>query len=224
MKRSTLIVAGGSGSRMGGELPKQYQYLEGKPLIVHTLERFRRFDPQMQLVVVMAPLHRPLWEELVLAHEAATDVLLAEGGSMRYNSVKNGLMLVEDGVLVAIHDAVRPFVDQATIGRCFEAAGHDGSGIPVIEMEESMRMCDDQGGSVPIDRSKLRRVQTPQVFRSDLIKEAYRQSYNPSFTDDASVYEAMHGKVTLVEGNRENIKITTPGDLSLAKALIRFVE
>lgn len=224
MKRSTLIVAGGSGSRMGGELPKQYLDLEGKPLIVHTLERFRRFDPQMQIVVVMAPLHRPLWQELVRHHEAATDVLLADGGPMRYSSVKNGLMLVEDEVIVAIHDAVRPFINQETIGRCFEAAGRDGSGIPVIEMDESVRMCDDQGGSEPMDRSKLRRVQTPQVFRSDLIKEAYRQPYNPSFTDDASVYEAMHGTVTLVKGNKENIKITTPGDLSLAKALIRFVE
>ena len=121
---------------------------------------------------------------------------------------------------MGIHDAVRPLVSRETLTRCYEAADREGSGIPVIEMDESVRMLDGHGGSGHLDRSRLRRVQTPQVFRSDLIKKAYLQSYRPEFTDDASVYERLFGQVFMVEGNPENIKITTPLDLKLASLLI----
>ncbi len=224
MKKAVIIVAAGSGSRMGGELPKQYLELLGKPLIIHTLGRFRRFDPKMKLVVVLAPAHRKLWEQMAGSYELARGVTLANGGATRYDSVKNGLTHIDEGVITGIHDAVRPLISQDTLSRCYAAAVREGSGIPVIEMDESVRMLDHQGGSAHMDRSRLKRVQTPQVFRSDRIKQAYQQAYDPAFTDDASVYESVYGPVTLVEGNRENIKITTPIDMKLASLLIDSVE
>lgn len=224
MKRAVIIVAAGSGSRMGGELPKQYLELLGKPLIVHTLERFSRFDPEMKLVVVLAPAHKKIWEQMAGSYELARGVTLANGGATRYDSVKIGLTHIDEGVITGIHDAVRPLISQETLSRSYDAAVREGSGIPVIEMDESIRMLNQQGGSVHMDRSRLKRVQTPQVFRSDRIKQAYQQAYDPAFTDDASVYESVYGPVTLVEGNRENIKITTPIDMKLASLLIDSVE
>lgn len=224
MKTAVIIVAAGSGSRMGGELPKQYLKLLGKPLIIHTLERFRRFDQEMKVVVVLAPAHRELWEQMAGSYESARGVTLANGGATRYDSVKNGLTYIDVGVITGIHDAVRPLISQDTLSRSYDAAVREGSGIPVIEMDESIRILNQQGGSTRMDRSRLRRVQTPQVFRSDRIKQAYQQAYDPAFTDDASVYESVYGPVTLVEGNRENIKITTPIDMKLASLLMASVE
>jgi len=223
MKKAAIIVAAGSGSRMGAQLPKQYMQLQGKPVIVHTLERFRRFDPQMKIVVVLAPSHRELWERLVAGFEVNKGLILAEGGASRFESVKNGLSFFDrdaGNLLIGIHDAVRPLVSQDTLLRSYEAADSEGSGIPVIEMEESVRRLDKQVGSFHMDRSMLKRVQTPQVFSLERILKAYKQAYNPVFTDDASVYESLYGTLTLVEGNRENIKITTPTDLQLASLLI----
>ncbi len=224
MKKAVIIVAAGSGSRMGGKLPKQYLQLQGRPLIIHTLERFQRFDPEMKLVVVLAPAHKELWEQVVASYEIAEGVTLAPGGPTRYDSVKSGLNLIDKETLTGIHDAVRPLVSQDTLIRCYDAALRKGSGIPVVEMDESVRMLDAEGGSVHMDRSSLKRVQTPQVFRSDRIKQAYQQAYISAFTDDASVYETVYGAPTLVEGNRENIKLTTPADMQLAQVLIDSVE
>jgi len=224
MKRAVVIVAAGSGRRMGDKLPKQYLQMEGKPILVHTLEKFRHFDPEMDIVVVLAPAQREWWDELAATYEVSRGTTLAEGGATRFDSVKNGLKYVGPDLLVGIHDAVRPLVSRGTLERSYEAALRDGSGIPVIEMNESVRMLDKGSGSVHLDRSRLRIVQTPQVFLSDRIKQAYLQSYNPAFTDDASVYESTFGAVTLVEGNRENIKITTPHDLRLAAQFMDSVE
>ena len=224
MKKAVIIVAAGSGSRMGGKLPKQYLQLQGRPLIIHTLERFQRFDPEMKLVVVLAPAHKELWEQMAASYEIAEGVALAPGGPTRYDSVKSGLNLIDKETLTGIHDAVRPLVSQDTLIRCYDAALRKGSGIPVVEMDESVRMLDAEGGSVHMDRSSLKRVQTPQVFRSDRIKQAYQQAYKSAFTDDASVYETVYGAPTLVEGNRENIKLTTPADMQLAQVLIDSVE
>lgn len=220
MKKAVIIVAAGSGSRMGGELPKQYLPLQGKPVIVHTLERFRTFDPEMKLVVVLARAHKELWEEVASGYDICRGLTLTEGGPTRYDSVKNGLKHIGKEGLVGIHDAVRPLVSLATLSAAYESAQREGSGIPVIEMEESVRMLNETGASTHMDRTRLKKVQTPQVFRSDRILEAYKQDYNTVFTDDASVYESLFGSVTLVEGNRENIKITTPADLQLASLLI----
>jgi 2-C-methyl-D-erythritol 4-phosphate cytidylyltransferase len=224
VKKAVIIVAAGSGSRMGGKLPKQYLQLQGRPLIVHTLERFQRFDPDMKLLVVLAPTHKELWEQMAASYEIAGRVTLALGGPTRYDSVKSGLIQIDKENLTGIHDAVRPLVSQDTLFRCYDAALRKGSGIPVVEMDESVRMLDAEGGSVHMDRSSLKRVQTPQVFRSDRIKQAYQQAYKSAFTDDASVYETVYGAPTLVEGNRENIKLTTPGDMQLAQLLIDSVE
>ncbi len=224
MKKAVIIVAAGSGSRMGGELPKQFLKLREKPIIIHTLERFQNFDPEMKVVVVLAHAHRELWKEMAKSYEIAGGITIAEGGASRYDSVKNGLSQLDQASLVGIHDAVRPLVSQDTLVRCYEAALRKGSGIPLIEMDESVRMLDKVGGSEPMDRSNLRRVQTPQVFRSERIKQAYQQPYKKTFTDDASVYEMVYGAPTLVEGNRENIKITTPTDMLLAGLLIDSLE
>ena len=218
-RRGVVIVAGGSGRRMGGPLPKQFMELNGKPVILHTLERFLEYDPGMAVVVVLAPGHRIHWEKI--AAEGFPGIALAPGGETRYDSVKNGIRLMEPGIgLIGIHDAVRPLVSVPTLDRCYTSAERTGSGIPVIEVDETIRIMKDGGHSEHMDRSLLRRVQTPQVFMGEQIREAYRLPYHPAFTDDASVYESMYGEVSLVAGNPENIKITTPADLMLASLLM----
>jgi 2-C-methyl-D-erythritol 4-phosphate cytidylyltransferase len=220
MKKAVIIVAAGAGNRMGTRLPKQYLHLRDKPIIVHTLEKFLSFDPRIKLIVVLARDHQEHWERVAASFEAARGIVLAQGGSTRYDSVKNGLDHVEGEDLLGIHDAVRPLVSMDTLTRCYDSAERKGSGIPVVEMVESVRVVEGKGHSRHLDRSSLRIVQTPQVFRSEQIMEAYREPYNPGYTDDASVYETRFGAVSLVEGNRENIKITTPQDLQLADLLM----
>ena len=217
---AVVIVAGGSGRRMERDIPKQYLDLQGKPLIIHTLEKFLQFDPGMKVVLVMASGHRKFWDVISISYDQSSGIVVAAGGETRYDSVKNGLQYIDDGLIVGIHDAVRPFVSPGTIARCYAAAGETGSGIPVMEMDESVRMIQFSNRSIHMDRLKLRRVQTPQVFKSEMIKDAYRQPFDPAFTDDASVFESQYENITLVEGNPENIKITTPTDLQLASVLI----
>ena len=209
---------------MGGPLPKQYQDLDGKPLIVHTLVKFLRFDPHMEVVIVLAENHRPQWEAIAKKHVHIRGLKLATGGASRFHSVRNGLELIEKGRIVGIHDAVRPFVSSKTLERCYLMAEKTGGAIPVVDMDESVRMIEAKKASVHMDRSLLKRVQTPQVFQSELIKEAYQKANHSDFTDDASVYEAHVGKISLVEGNNQNIKITTPTDMKLAALLIQSAE
>jgi len=217
---AVVIVAGGSGRRMEQDIPKQYLDLHGNPLIIHTLEKFLQFDQGIKVILIIAPGHRKLWDVISISYERSSGIVVAQGGETRYESVKNGLQYIEDGLIVGIHDAVRPFVSPETIARCYTAASESGSGIPVMEMDESVRMIQSSNKSVHMDRTKLRRVQTPQAFKSEMIKNAYRQPFDPAFTDDASVFESQYESVTLVEGNRENIKITTPTDMLLASVLI----
>jgi 2-C-methyl-D-erythritol 4-phosphate cytidylyltransferase len=220
VKNAVVIVAGGSGVRMGGNVPKQYMDLQGKPLLIHTMEKFLSYDPAMKIILVLASGHRKFWDVISLSYPYVKNVEVAAGGLSRFESVKNGLQIIEDGVVVGIHDAVRPFVNHLTIKRCYATARKEGSAIPVIEMDESVRMIKSGGRSSQLDRSTLRRIQTPQVFQSALIKKAYQQQKDHNFTDDGSVYESVFGHVSLVEGNRENIKITTPVDLEFAKLLM----
>ena len=224
MRKAVVIVAGGSGKRMGGDRPKQYLELAGLPLIVHSIRKFLHFDAGMEMVVVLAPSHREYWKDISEKHALPSGISLAQGGASRFESVRNGLDLVEEGLVVGIHDAVRPLVSLGTLERTYEAAMSKGSGIPVIPLDDSVRMLQGAEGSVVVDRSLLRRVQTPQVFQSTLIKEAYRKNVDPKVTDDARVYESQFGHVNLVEGNRENIKITTPADLVMAGSLIQSAE
>ena len=214
-----VLVAGGSGSRMGGPVPKQYLPLQGKPVIIHTLEKFYQYDPQIKIVVVVAKKHRKLWDQISASYEIARGCEVVTGGENRYDSVRNGLQLIPDGCIVGIHDAVRPLVSQETIGQCYSAALQSGSGIPVLEMDDSVRMINARG-SENLDRTRLRRVQTPQVFRSEQIRKAYEHGFPSWVTDDASVYESLHGELTLVPGNQENIKITNASDLRFASMMI----
>ena len=217
---AVVIVAGGAGHRMGSEIPKQYLELDGRPVILHTLERFLEFDPHIHVVFVIAKAHRKYWEKITRNEPSLERFDVATGGETRYQSVLNGLQCVKDGWIVGIHDAVRPFVSQATLERCFSTAKETGSAIPVTDMEETVRSVTEKGGSEHMDRTRLKRVQTPQVFRAELIREAYENTRIPDYTDDASVFETIHSQVTLVEGNRENIKITSPLDLQLATLLL----
>jgi len=217
-----VLVAAGKGSRMGGDTPKPYIRLAGKPLIIHTLEKFFEFDTSIRVTVVIGPGHRAFWEEAAKDWPLAQSIRLVTGGGTRLASVRNGLNTVEEEWIVGIHDAVRPLVSLETIGRCFRAARQSGSGIPVIDMEDSVRRVTGEGNSEIIERVGLKRVQTPQVFHAGRLKKAYREVPDDphAFTDDASVFESSYGQVTLVEGNHENIKITTPADLNFAASMI----
>lgn len=229
MKKFVLIVAGGKGLRMGGELPKQFIPFAGKPVLMHTLEAFHRWDASAGLVLVLPEGHRAYWEMLCREIGCRTPHRIAPGGATRFESVRNGLALLEEEitkasagekVLIGVHDGVRPFVSADVIAACFEEAARSGAAVPVVPMIDSLRE-GDAAGSRPVDRSRYFAVQTPQVFDGALLRAAYRQPFSPRFTDDASVVEAMGEKVKMVAGSRENIKLTTPFDLRLAEALFR---
>lgn len=219
MKHTALIVAGGKGLRMGSELPKQFLPIDGKPVLMHTLEAFRRFDPEIDLILVLPEEQQEYWKQLCDRHHFTLRHLIANGGETRFHSVKNGLALVSGGGLVGVHDGVRPFVSQEVIRRCYDKAATEKAVIPVVDVVETVRQV-TESGSRTVNRDDYKLVQTPQVFDSDLLRRAYAQDFMPFFTDDASVVEAMGVPVYLVEGNRENIKLTTPFDLKIATALL----
>ena len=218
MKKHIIIVAGGKGLRMGGDIPKQFLPICGKPVLMRTLEAFHAYDASMHLILVLPVSQQAYWKQLCeeyqfdLAHE------IADGGETRFHSVKNGLSLVKEDGLVGVHDGVRPFVSQEVIARCYEEALSLKAVIPVIGVVETVRHLTEEG-SETVSRDQYKLVQTPQVFDSVLLNQAYQQPYTELFTDDASVVEALGKEVHLVEGNRENIKLTTPFDLKLAELL-----
>lgn len=222
-KQSVVIVAGGSGLRAGTELPKQFVEIGGKPMMMHTIEVFFRYSNQIKIVVVLHPDYFDLWTRLCQMHDFRIPHSVVKGGETRFHSVKNGLSLIEDDEIVAIHDAARPFVALQVINNAFEEASsrHCGA-IPVVDEKNSIRMV-VQGGSKSIDRSTLKLVQTPQVFPANLLKNAYRTEYNDSFTDDATVAEAAGIDIHLIDGNEENLKITTPVDFKFAEALLNSI-
>lgn len=218
MKRATIIVAGGSGQRMGGCLPKQFMEVGGKPVLLRTIEAFYAFDPQMMLVVVLPATQIDLWNDLLKQHQSSIPHVLTEGGSTRFESVKNGInVLPEDVELVGVHDGVRPFVSLDTLTRCY--SNEKPAIVPVVPMYDSLRQL-TEGGNNSVDRSAYVAVQTPQVFRASLLRKAYAQPYSVLYTDDASVVEALGESIELTEGNRENIKLTTPFDLIIAEGII----
>lgn len=227
MNRYVIIVAGGRGLRMGGSLPKQFIPLEGKPVLMHTLETFHCWDATARLVLVLPADQQSYWAMLCREIGCRVPHTVATGGETRFHSVRNGLQAVralpgfsENEALVAVHDGVRPFVAPAVIESCFGEAERTGAAIPVLPLIESLREKLDDGSSRPVDRSRFVSVQTPQVFRATLLRDAYDQPYTPLFTDDASVIEAAGHPVALVDGNRENIKLTTPADLEMARAIL----
>ncbi len=219
MQLYVVIVAGGSGKRMGAEIPKQFLELAGRPVLMHTIERFKSFNESIEIITVLPENQLRHWVELQARFKFTVPQTLVKGGSARFYSVRNGLEFVNDPGLVAIHDGVRPFVTIDTIKKCFDTAEKLGNAIPAVPVAESLRMLTETG-SRPVNRLNIRQIQTPQVFNAGLLKKAYRQDYKHEFTDDATVLESIGEKINLVEGNRENIKITNPEDLVISKALL----
>lgn len=217
-----VIVAGGSGKRMGMDTPKQFLELAGRPVLMHTIERFREFSSSIEIITVLPENQLRFWADLQKKYSFDVPHTLVKGGSKRFMSVRNGLGFVNSPGLVAIHDGVRPLVRLETIKRCFETAGIYGNAVPVISPADSLRI-DTEKGNNPINRMQVKQVQTPQVFDVEKIKNAYKQNFDPSFTDDATVLEKTGEKIHLVEGNRENIKITNPEDLFIAQTLLSFI-
>ena len=219
-----IIVAGGKGLRMGSDIPKQFLPIGGKPVLMRTLERFREYSEDLQIILVLPEAQQAYWQELCKEYDFQVDYQIANGGQTRFHSVQNGLALIPDDAegVVGVHDGVRPFPSIEVICSCYETARMAKAVIPVIPIVETVRELTGTGpvSSITVPRDHYRLVQTPQTFDIQLLKAANRQPYNDGFTDDASVVESYGHQITLVEGNRENIKITTPYDITVAEAII----
>ena len=222
-----IIVAGGKGLRMGSDIPKQFLPIGGKPVLMRTLERFRAYSSALQIILVLPEAQQDYWRKLCEDYHFDVEHQLANGGQTRFHSVQNGLALVPDDAegVVGVHDGVRPFPSIEVIRNCYETARTAKAVIPVIPVVETVRQLFSNGQqdlrtSKTVPRDEYRLVQTPQTFDIQLLKAANKQPYNDGFTDDASVVESYGHAITLVEGNRENIKITTPYDLKIAEILI----
>lgn len=213
-----IIVAGGKGLRMGGEIPKQFLPIGGKPILMRTLERFRAYSETLEIILVLPKDQQDYWLQLCKDYHFQMNYRMTDGGETRFHSVQHGLALIPDDAegVVGVHDGVRPFPSLEVIRNCYETARKKKAVIPVIPVVETLRHITE--GTKP--RGDYRLVQTPQTFDIQLLKAANRQPYNDGFTDDASVVETFGFDITLVEGNRENIKITTPYDLKIAEVLI----
>ena len=216
---AVIIVAGGTGSRMNTELPKQLLEIHGKPVIVYSIEKFIFFTKDIQVIISLHADYFELFEKIKSKYNL--NIQVVQGGETRYQSVKNALSVLNENVtLVAVHDAARPLVSIQTIEKTFAAAKQQGAAIPVIDMNESLREV-DENNSRAVDRTRFKVVQTPQCFKKDILVSAYNMPYNHLFTDDASVVEKNGHKIFLTEGNKENIKITYPQDLKLAEMLLK---
>lgn len=219
MKKYVIIVAGGKGIRMSSDLPKQFLKLGEKPILMHTIQRFAEYDPTIKIILVLPQDQQDYWKGLCRQYDFMVPHKIANGGDTRFQSVKNGLAFIRERGLVGIHDGVRPFVTTEVIDRCYKTAETAGAVIPVIDIVETVREVLPEG-SRSVNRNLYKIVQTPQVFQNDLLLRAYNQLYREEYTDDATVVESCDIKVTLVEGNRENIKITTPFDLMLGEEIL----
>jgi len=219
VKQAVIFVAGGTGTRMGSPLPKQFLTLNNTPILIHTLRNFFSFNRNFEMIVVMHHDYISFWKELCLQFENVPEHTVVAGGEERFHSVKNGIEAVSSDVKhIAIHDAVRPLVSHETLTRCFNTLNEHNAVVPAIPINDSIR---EVHGILnkSVDRSLYKRIQTPQCFESMVLKEAYSKPFSPLFTDDASVVEAIGHSVFLVEGNLENIKITSPIDLIVGESL-----
>lgn len=213
-----IIVAGGKGLRMGSDIPKQFLPIGGKPVLMRTIDRFREYSADLQIILVLPKAQQEYWQQLCKDYDFQVDYQLADGGETRFHSVQHGLAFIPDDTkgVVGVHDGVRPFPSIDVIRNCYETARTAKAVIPVIPVVETLRHITEGTKA----RADYRLVQTPQCFDIQLLISANRQPYNDGFTDDASVVEAYGYPITLVDGNRENIKITTPYDLKIAEVLI----
>lgn len=218
MKKIAVIVAGGSGTRMQSDVPKQFLQLKGRNILERSIAAFLEAYTDMQVIVVL-PKEFLLYES-VLPLRSHQRVLVTEGGPTRFHSVQNGLKLVPENAVVFVHDAVRCLVTTSLIRRCYDHAMEKGNAIPAVAVKDSIRLTDDHGYSKPLDRNRVRMIQTPQTFKSEYLLAAYQQVYNDTFTDEATVIEKFGLLVHLVEGEETNIKITVPNDLLIAEKIL----
>jgi 2-C-methyl-D-erythritol 4-phosphate cytidylyltransferase len=220
IKRYAIIVAGGTGARMNSPVPKQFLKLDGKPILLLTINKFLDTDPNIEIILVLPQDHLKYWEQLCSENMYHKPVKIAFSGESRFHSVKNGLEFVTEDGIVAIHDAVRPLVSSKTILATYKAAEMYGNAVPAVPINDSIRQIESTR-TIAVDRARYCATQTPQCFRSDIIKKAYQQEYHYTYTDDAMVVEAMGEPIRLVDGNPENIKITSPKDLLIAEVLLK---
>jgi len=220
MKKYTIIVAGGSGNRMNTNVPKQFMLLAGKPVLMHTIQRFFDADPSSEIIVVLPQSEINRWKELCTQYSFTVSHHITEGGENRFHSVKIGLALVNENSVVAIHDGVRPFVTADLINRAFSEAEEHGNAVPAIPVNESIRKVEGYTNEI-MDRDSFVIIQTPQCFTSEILKKAYSSGYKNIYTDDASVVESCGEKIHLLEGERENIKITYPVDLLFGESILK---
>lgn len=228
-KKHLVLVAAGSGERMGSRLPKQFLEFDGKCILHHTLERFMAAEPELEVTVVLNRDFFDYWKNYCREHNIICRQHLVAGGITRYHSVRNALDRIPDGAVVAVHDGVRPFVSEELIRRMFDLSCDCPALIPVMPCTDTIKVLDCKTvdgkkvyGTVPgevVDRSRLFGAQTPQIFHSEVLKKAYLQPYDTAFTDDASVVQKDNARLSYIEGERLNIKITTPQDLILARAI-----
>lgn len=216
-----IIVAGGKGTRMGASIPKQFLPVNGLPVLMQTIKRFKECGDGLEIIIVLPKEQHEYWYELCKKHRFTSTYTVAEGEETRFHSVKNGLAMIPDDAegIVGVHDGVRPFPSVEVIRNCYETARTAKAVVPVIPVVETLIHIDGQGNSETVPRDSYRLVQTPQAFDIQLLKRAYKQPYQDSFTDDASVVDSIGQEITLIDGNRENIKITTPFDLRMARIL-----
>jgi len=218
VKKYIIIVAGGSGSRMGSATPKQFLELLGLPILMHTLKKFQQTVVGGEIILALREKEQSTWQSLCQKHQFDVPHQIVNGGESRFHSVQNALQKVKEKSIVSIHDGVRPLVSETVINNCIQSAEKFGAAIPTLPLQDSIRKISDNGSKIA-DRGQFVLVQTPQCFQSEVILKAYQQEYQNSFTDDASVVEQFGHNIYLLEGNKENIKITTAEDLKIAKVL-----
>lgn len=220
MTKYAVIVAGGTGTRMGAAVPKQFMLLNGKPVLLHTIETFLRAYADLQIILVLPASFEEQGRQLILQTTTASRVQIVLGGATRFHSVQNGLKKISEASVVFVHDGVRCLVTESLIRRCYEQTIVKGNAIPAVAVNDSIRMVQGNKTKV-VDRSTLLAVQTPQTFRSNILLSAFEQPYNEAFTDEATVAEAAGHEIFMIEGEKENIKITLPADLLIAEQLSR---
>jgi len=230
-EKYAIIVSGGTGNRMESKLPKQFLELKGLPILMHSISAFHKNADAIKIILVLSELHLKIWEDLCIKHNFIVPHSIVFGGKSRFHSVKYGLNFIFnhittnksltqtspfDKVLIAIHDGVRPLVGQDLINRAYIQAEKEGTAVPAIKSKDSLRIIESQGRTKAINRDSVLLIQTPQIFRAQLLKEAYKQEFNETFTDDASVIEKSGYPINIIEGDIRNIKITYPIDLAIA--------
>ena len=221
MMKYAIIVAGGSGMRMQSTTPKQFIELGGSPILMRTIKAFHQYSKDIDIILVIPDEQFALWHKLVEKHLFNISCRLVKGGKTRFESVRNGLQVIENEGLVAIHDGVRPFITAQIIDQCYKSAEENGSGVAVVIPKDSIREVTESGNN-SVNRSHYRLIQTPQTFKLSIIKQAYSSTEDGGFTDDAAVAEHAGFKISLVKGDYRNLKITTPEDLKIAQALLEI--